>query len=84
MTGITAQFGELLVVNHFPSWRPDLEHERCVQAVRAAEAITRLRPDPAAHVVLAGDLDADPDADSIRFWTGRCALASVSVCYRDA
>ena len=31
-----------------------------------------------------GDLDADPDATSIRFWSGRQSLGGMSVCYRDA
>jgi endonuclease/exonuclease/phosphatase family metal-dependent hydrolase len=33
---------------------------------------------------VAGDFDAEPDADSVRFWTGRHAIDGVSVCYRDA
>jgi hypothetical protein len=36
------------------------------------------------QVVLAGDLDATPDAASVRFWRGRQSLGSMSVCYRDA
>jgi endonuclease/exonuclease/phosphatase family metal-dependent hydrolase len=36
------------------------------------------------HVVLAGDLDATPDAASVRFWRGRQSLEGMSVCYRDA
>jgi endonuclease/exonuclease/phosphatase family metal-dependent hydrolase len=35
-------------------------------------------------VILAGDLDADPSAASIRFLTGRQSLHGLSVCYRDA
>ncbi len=35
-------------------------------------------------MILAGDLDADPTAASIRFLTGRQALDGMSVCYRDA
>ncbi len=36
------------------------------------------------HVVLAGDLDAPPDAASVRFWRGLQSLDGVSVCYVDA
>lgn len=36
------------------------------------------------QVVLVGDLDADHDAASIRFITGRQSLGYMSVCYRDA
>ncbi|MGI5128847.1 endonuclease/exonuclease/phosphatase family protein [Pseudonocardia sp. CA-107938] len=84
LTDVATPDGPVLVVNHFPSWRLDLEHERCVQTARAAREIERLRPDLADPVIVAGDLDADPTADSIRFWTGRCALEGTSVCYRDA
>lgn len=38
----------------------------------------------ARQVVLVGDFDADPDAASIRFWSGRQSLGDISVCYRDA
>ena len=72
--------GPLLFANHLPSWQPDFERERELQAVAAArsleEAITQRR----RHVVVAGDLDADPDAASIRFWTGRQSLEGTSVC----
>jgi endonuclease/exonuclease/phosphatase family metal-dependent hydrolase len=71
LVDIDAPDGPLLLVNHFPSWRPALEAERCAQTLAAARAIEEMRPDPDAPVVLAGDLDADPDADSVRFWTGR-------------
>jgi endonuclease/exonuclease/phosphatase family metal-dependent hydrolase len=37
-----------------------------------------------AHVIVAGDLDADPDAASIRFWSGRQSLEGLSVCFLDA
>jgi len=33
---------------------------------------------------MAGDLDADPDSSSIRFWSGRQSLGDISICYRDA
>jgi hypothetical protein len=48
---------------------------------RAREAASAGRD---VHVVLAGDLDADPAAASVRFWTGRQALERTSACYRDA
>lgn len=76
--------GPLLFVNHFPSWQLAYEHERELQAVLAARLIEELAGRRRLHVVLAGDLDADPDASSIRFWSGRHALSGTSVCYRDA
>lgn len=33
---------------------------------------------------MVGDLDADPEAASVRFWCGRQSLHGTSVCYRDA
>ncbi len=36
------------------------------------------------YVVLAGDLDATPDAASVRFWRGLRFLGDTSVCYQDA
>jgi endonuclease/exonuclease/phosphatase family metal-dependent hydrolase len=74
-------FDGLLLVNHFPDYQPDHEHERELQAVAVARFLGR-RAEP--HVVLAGDLDADPDAASMRFWTGRQSLDGRSVCFRDA
>ena len=76
--------GPLLFVNHLPSWQPAFELEREQQTVAAARAIEELARGRDLHVVLAGDLDADPEASSIRFWTGRQALDGMSVCYRDA
>ena len=76
--------GPLLFVNHFPNWQLNFEYERELQAVVAARIVeerVRLRDQ---HVVLAGDLDADPNAASIRFWSGRQSLGEMSVCYRDA
>jgi endonuclease/exonuclease/phosphatase family metal-dependent hydrolase len=76
--------GPLVLVNHFPSWKLHLEAERCAQTLLAARAVEELAPDLDAPVVVAGDLDADPTADSVRFWTGRHPLDGFSVCYRDA
>ncbi|MBD0292300.1 MAG: endonuclease/exonuclease/phosphatase family protein [Jiangellaceae bacterium] len=76
--------GPVLFVNHNPSWQLAAESEREVQAVAAARSIDDAVAGRDMHVVVAGDLDADPDAGSIRFWTGRQAINGVSVCYRDA
>jgi endonuclease/exonuclease/phosphatase family metal-dependent hydrolase len=71
----------MLFVNHMPSWQVDQENERERQTVMVARQIAELGLE---HVVVAGDMDADPAATSIRFWTGRASLDGVSVCYRDA
>jgi endonuclease/exonuclease/phosphatase family metal-dependent hydrolase len=76
--------GPLLFVNHLPSWQRDFEHERELQTAAAARFVEEIVGSRPMHVVLAGDLDAVPDAASIRFWTGRQALGGMSVCYEDA
>jgi endonuclease/exonuclease/phosphatase family metal-dependent hydrolase len=76
--------GPLLFVNHLPSWQLNFEHERELQAVAAARFVEELVGRRSEHVVLAGDFDADPDAASVRFWSGRQSLGGMSVCYRDA
>jgi endonuclease/exonuclease/phosphatase family metal-dependent hydrolase len=68
------------VANHLPDWQLDHEHERELQTVAAARRLNELQ----GHVIVAGDFDADPQATSVRFWTGRHALDGLSVCYRDA
>lgn len=74
--------GAVLFVNHFPDYQLDHEHERELQAVAVAKAVAD--GPPARHTVVAGDMDADPDAASMRFWCGRQSLGGTSVCYRDA
>lgn len=76
--------GPLLFINHFPDYQPDHEYERELQAVIAARSIEELVAQRGRHVVLAGDLDAEPDAASVRFLSGRQSLAGLSVCYRNA
>jgi endonuclease/exonuclease/phosphatase family metal-dependent hydrolase len=76
--------GPFLFVNHFPNWQLNFEYEREIQTVAAARVVEELAEARRCHVVLAGDLDADPNAATIRFWTGRQSLDRMSVCYRDA
>jgi endonuclease/exonuclease/phosphatase family metal-dependent hydrolase len=79
-----APIGPLLFVNHLPSWKPQLEHERELQTVAAARRVEELVAERPAHVVLVGDLDAVPEAASIRFLSGLQSLGGTSVSYRDA
>jgi endonuclease/exonuclease/phosphatase family metal-dependent hydrolase len=76
--------GLLLFVNHLPNWQLTFEHERELQTVVVGRAIEKIVEGRNLHVVLAGDLDATPDAASVRFWRGRQSLGGMSVCYRDA
>jgi endonuclease/exonuclease/phosphatase family metal-dependent hydrolase len=79
-----APLGPLLFVNHKPSWKWGLEHERELQAVAAARFVEELAGRGRRHVVLVGDQDAVPDAASMRFWRGLQSLHGTSVSYQDA
>ena len=76
--------GTTFVAHHKPTWLPAGERERERQAVRAAREIDRLVDSERLPVVMAGDLDAPPEAASIRFLTGRQSLDGMSVSYHDA
>jgi endonuclease/exonuclease/phosphatase family metal-dependent hydrolase len=76
--------GPLLFVNHLPNWQLTFEHERELQTVIAARTIEEIcEGRDGLHVVLTGDLDATPEAASVRFLHGRQSLGGMSVCYRD-
>jgi endonuclease/exonuclease/phosphatase family metal-dependent hydrolase len=77
--------GPLLFVNHLPNWQLTHERERELQTAivgRLIEEIAEGRD--LRHIILAGDLDATPEASSVRFWRGLQSLGGLSVCYRDA
>jgi endonuclease/exonuclease/phosphatase family metal-dependent hydrolase len=76
--------GPLLLVHHKPNWEFGLEFERERQAVVTAGLVEDTLAGREMPVVLLGDLDAAPDAASIRFLTGRQSLDGASVCYQDA
>ena len=81
---VPAPVGNTLLVNHFPDYQPSHERERELQTLIVARHIeARVAAEP-MHVVLAGDLDAEPDAASLRFLAGRQSLGDMSVCYRSA
>lgn len=76
--------GPLVFVNHFQSAHVARESERERQALAAARFIEELVADHDRHVILAGDLNAGPEAASVRFLTGRQSLDGTSVCYLNA
>ena len=73
--------GRFLVANHFPDAAVDHEYERERQAVMVTRRIRELADANDLPVVLAGDLDAEPDAASLRFLTGRQSLHGVGEAY---
>ncbi|WP_238332468.1 endonuclease/exonuclease/phosphatase family protein [Kribbella jejuensis] len=83
VTEIAAPTGRMVFVNHLPDWQLTHEAERERQTVAVARFIEDLAGDARVPVVVAGDMDATPDAASIRFWTGKQSLDGISVCYRD-
>ncbi|WP_232668235.1 endonuclease/exonuclease/phosphatase family protein [Pseudonocardia sp. TRM90224] len=82
---IDAPVGPLLAVHHRGTFELDAEHVRERQAVATARFVEELvggRRD--LPVVLLGDLNAGPDASSIRFIEGRQSLDGMSVRYENA
>ena len=77
---VLAPDGRVWLVNHFPDYQLDHAAQRERQAVETARAMEDLLAGRPGHVIVAGDLDADPASTSIRFWTGRHALDGTSVC----
>ncbi|TCO42508.1 endonuclease/exonuclease/phosphatase family metal-dependent hydrolase [Kribbella antiqua] len=84
VTEILAPFGRIWVANHFPDYQVDHERERCLQTALVARQLEELVATFPGHAVVAGDLDAEESADSLRFWTGRHVIDDLSVCYRNA
>ncbi|TDU84433.1 endonuclease/exonuclease/phosphatase family metal-dependent hydrolase [Kribbella voronezhensis] len=76
--------GRIWLANHFPDWQLDHEQERRLQAAATAHILEDLATKEPGHVLVAGDFDAEADADSMRFWTGKHVVNDFSVCYRDA
>jgi len=77
-----APFKPLWFVAHGPSYQWAAEHERELQALATA----RLVEDSAEsgdHVIVAGYFNAEADAASLRFWSGRQSLDGMSVAYQD-
>jgi len=74
----------VLVANHATAFELDREADREHQAVVIAGQLEREVASGRVHVIVAGDLNAHPDAGSIRYWTGAQSLDGTSVCYRDA
>ncbi|MGP3986150.1 endonuclease/exonuclease/phosphatase family protein [Streptomyces sp. 3N207] len=76
--------GTLLVVHHKPSWPYDYERERELQALAATRLAEQATRPGVRHTVLLGDLDATPDAASLRFLRGLQSLDGSGVCFQDA
>ncbi|HAA49007.1 MAG TPA: hypothetical protein DCE43_04760, partial [Planctomycetaceae bacterium] len=71
---VPAPVGRVLLVNPKPHFEPHMELEREMQAVAVADYVDRNADPNGFPPVIAGDLDATPDASSIRFLTGLKSL----------
>jgi endonuclease/exonuclease/phosphatase family metal-dependent hydrolase len=74
--------GELLFIVASSSWRLEAEAARERQALALTDLDARHRRD--LPTIIGGDLNAEPDASSIRYLTGRQSLAGRSAYYHDA
>jgi endonuclease/exonuclease/phosphatase family metal-dependent hydrolase len=84
MIDVPQPIGTVVFVNHATTFELTRESHRERQAVVVADYLERHVAVEPAHVIIAGDLNARPDAASIRYWTGAQSLEGRSVCYRDA
>jgi endonuclease/exonuclease/phosphatase family metal-dependent hydrolase len=80
---VAAPGGPIVVVNHFPDAAVDREDERERQALLVARRVAAVC-DADVPVVLGGDLDAEPQAGSLRFLSGLQSLGGESVAYQRA
>lgn len=80
---VRTPLGPVLAVHHRGTYELDLEGVREQQALATARFVAALAPRE-VPVVLMGDLNAAPDAASIRFLTGKQSLDGTSVRYEDA
>jgi endonuclease/exonuclease/phosphatase family metal-dependent hydrolase len=72
---LDAPDGPLLFVHHKPSWQPDAERARERETSSALRLVgDRLGDD----VIVAGDLDAEPGAPSVRLWTSQARLVNTA------
>ena len=66
------------------TYQQHLGHVRCTQVRALADHVAQLAPIDGPPPVLAGDFNADPDSDEMRFLRGLTALGGESVYFADA
>lgn len=66
------------------TFQAHLGHVRCAQVRALADHVAQLAPIDGPPPVLAGDFNADPDADEMRFLRGLTPLGGESVYFADA
>ncbi len=83
-TEIVAPFARIPFATTHLNWRAYDSKTRCRQARFIGDTLNVLCPlEEGFPPILAGDLNADPDADEIRFFRGHTPLGGESVYYAD-
>jgi endonuclease/exonuclease/phosphatase family metal-dependent hydrolase len=81
---LEAPFGAIpFFVTHL-NWKFHEGYVREAQVKAVAEHVRKLAPIHGFPPILVGDLNAEPDADEIRFLRGLCSLGTKSVYFADA
>lgn len=81
---IDAPFGRLAFTCTHLHWRFHHGDTRLRQVQEVARQAIRLRPKDGFPPVIAGDFNAEPDSDEVRFLTGLHAVEGRSVYFHDA
>jgi endonuclease/exonuclease/phosphatase family metal-dependent hydrolase len=66
------------------TFQPHLGSARCAQVLALSEHVKRLAPVGGPPPVLAGDFNAEPDSDEMRFLRGLTSLGGDTVYFADA
>ena len=81
--GIECAHGPMPVFATHLTLQPHLGHVRCEQVRALADHVAALAPIEGPPPVLAGDFNADPDADEMRFLRGLTPLGGEPVYFAD-
>lgn len=80
---VECEHGPMPVFATHLTWQHHLGHVRCQQVRALADHVAELAPIDGPPPVILGDLNADPDADEMRFLRGLTALGGTSVYFAD-
>lgn len=81
---IDAPVGELSFTTTHLNWKLHQSDTRCAQVLALANHVLHLRPKAGFPPIVAGDFNAEPDSDEIRFMCGAHAIEGRSVYFNDA
>lgn len=81
---IDAPVGDLSFTTTHLNWKLHQGDTRCAQVLALAEQVLRVRPKGGFPPIVAGDFNAEPDSDEIRFMRGAHAIGGRSVYFNDA